>query len=222
MRRLILALGGVLLASLAACQLVGLSPPPDHAATAASMTRIASAVNATQGVIDEKTAVAPTREPTIEQLSFEGAPLSGPVLNVIIGIWPLNPNESTAPIMDPLCVRQCVEDLWITLDGRGTLSVGLFEFASPEQVIARLRDVRATQAIIGIDELNLPENTALPGESWIQDNGGSGSRYTLHSYQGRALIVLTMYLPDYNQSENVVFLTLFGEKQIEMLKNSGW
>ena len=211
-----------LMLTLSACQLIGLTPPPDFAATSASMTRIAEAVNATQGVIDQKTAQAPTRAPTIERLGFVGAPLSGPALNVILGVWPLSPQDSTVPNTDPLCTAQCIEELWVTLDGRGTLSVGLFEFPNPEQVVAKLRDVHNTQEIIGVPELDIPEPVSLPDDSWIQDNGSSGSRYTLHTHQGRALVVLTLYLPDYAETENVLFLALFGEKQIEMLKNSGW
>ncbi|HUF37058.1 MAG TPA: hypothetical protein VMN57_00930 [Anaerolineales bacterium] len=222
MRSLAISFGVAVMMSLSACQLVGLNPPPDFQATSASMTRIAESVNATQGVIDLRTAQAPTRAPTIERLSFEGAPLSGPVLNVILGIWPLTPQDATVPNTDPLCTAQCVEELWVSLDGRGTMQVGLFEFPNPEQVIAKLRDVRATQDIIGVPELSLPDSVHLPPESWIQDNGGTGSRYTLHTYQGRAVAVLTLYLPDYDPSENILFLALYGERQIEMLKSAGW
>jgi len=222
MKRLALYVTIGLMLTLSACQLIGLTPPPDFAATSASMTRIAQAVNATQGVIDERTAAAPTRAPTIERLSFVGVPLSGPALNVILGVWPLAPQESVVPNTDPLCIAQCIEELWVTLDGRGTLSVGLFEFPNPEQVVAKLRDVHNTQEIIGVPELDIPESVSLPEETWIQDNGGGGSRYTLHTHQGRALVVLTLYLPDYAESENVLFLALYAEKQLEMLIQSSW
>jgi hypothetical protein len=134
----------------------------------------------------------------------------------------LAPHDSVIPNTDPLCIAQCIEELWVSLDGRGTLSVGLFEFPSPEQVVAKLRDVHNTQEIIGVPELDLPEEVTLPAETWAQDNGNGGSRYTLHTHHGRALVVLTMYLPDYAEAENVLFLALIGEKQIELLKNSGW
>ena len=207
---------------LAACQLVGAQSPADMAATQGAMTRIASAVNATQSVIDVKTAAAPTKAPTVERLTFNGVLLNGSVLNLVLGVWPLTPAESTIPNTDPLCLMQCIEELWITTDGRGTLSISLFEFGNEDQAVEKLREVRATQAILEIEELDLPEGIALPDGTWIQDNGSSGSRYTLFARQGRALAVLTLYLPDYAPSDNARFLALYAERQIQMLNDSGW
>ena len=76
--------------------------------------------------------------------------------------------------------------------------------------------------MLDVTILELPDLVELPPETWIQDNGGTGSRFTLHTRQGRALVILTFYLPQASVEENAAFLTLYADEQINMLKNAGW
>lgn len=207
--------------SLAACSL-GQADRDAQATQNARETRIAEAVLATRTAIAEKTQSAPTITPSPEKLPLDDAILTSADLNVTLGIWPLQPAQSTVPSSNPLCLMTCYQELWISNDGRATLQISLFEFANRDQVVTKLREIKTSQEILGVLELTNPDYAQLPTDTWIQDNLSTGSRYTLHSRQGRALIILTIFLPQYEQDQNLLFLTLYADKQIDLLESSGW
>ncbi len=211
----------VIMISLMACSL-GESPGDSEAEQSASMTRVAEAVSATGTAMAANDAVEPEATPTPEKKPLDEAILNAGSLNVTLGIWPPAPHETTVPSSNPLCLKTCFEELWISIDGRATLRIGLFEFANRDQVVTELRDIKASQTILGVKEVPIPDYASMPTDSWMQDNGTSGSRYTLHSRQGRVLVVMTIYLPDYDEAQNLLFLSLYGSKQIEMLAEAGW
>ena len=206
---------------LAACSF-GQAERDAQATEIARMTRVADAVLATRTAMAEKTQSAPTITPSPEKLPLDDAILTSAALNVTLGIWPLTPAQSTVPSSNPLCLMSCYQELWISNDGRATLQISLFEFANRDLVVTKLREIKTSQEILGVIELDSPDYTELPTDSWIQDNQSSGSRYTLHTRQGRALIILTIFLPQYEQEQNLLFLSVYADKQLEMLESAGW
>lgn len=213
------ALGLIL--ALGACQLFAQNPGAE--APGPSQTRIAASVQATGTALAQ---IPPTRPPPTDTPStrkpLRESILTGSDLNLVLGIWPLTPEQFSFPNTRDLCIVSCYEELWFSSDGRSTLQISLYELASRDQAVTELRDIHASQQIIGVLEIDLPESVALPDESWMQDNQSSGSRYTLHTRQGKVLAILTLYLPDFDEGENALFLSLYAARQVEMLKNSGW
>ena len=218
MKRIIPA---ILVFFLAACSAA--QAERDLAATEqAQMTRIAEAVQATGTAMAGKTLAAPTSTPIPIKKTLDEALLDGTAMNVLLGIWPLEPSQSMVPSSNPLCLMTCAQDLWVSTDGKATLQISLFEKDNRDQVVTELRDIKSSQEILGVKELELPDYTQLPTDTWIQDNGSTGSRYTMHTRKGSVLIILTIFLPQYDQEQNVLFLTLYADQQIKMLETAGW
>lgn len=206
---------------LSACSLIrsGDAPPtPDFA----SMTRVAAAVAATQTSQAAIATTTPSLTPTPDRTPLIDSLLNGGHMNRVRPVWPLEPRDTTIPSANPLCLRTCAQALWVSTDGAGTLQISLFEFSNRDLAVEQLREIRETQQVLNVKILGMPDLVELPTESWIQDNGGSGSRYTLHTRHGRVLIVLTFYLPGLPQTDNLALLTLYANEQINLLNNSGW
>lgn len=218
MKRLIPAILIVLLAACSTAQ-----AERDLAATEqAQMTRIAEAVQATRAAMAEKTLAAPTITPSPTKRTLDDSLLDGNAMNVLLGIWPLEPAQSMVPSSSPLCLMTCAQELWISTDGKATLQISLFEMGNRDQVVTELRDIKTSQEILGVKELDIPDYAQLPSDTWMQDNGSTGSRYTVHTRRGSVLIILTIYLPQYEQDQNLLFLTLFADQQIRTLEANGW
>lgn len=186
------------------------------------MTRVAAAVAATQTSQAADATPVPSLTPTPDRAPLIDSLLNGGHMNRIRPVWPLEPRDTTIPSANPLCVSTCAQSLWVSTDGAGTLQISLFEFPNRDLALEQLREIRETQQVLNIELLGMPDLVELPAESWIQDNGGTGSRYTLHTRQGRVLLVMTFYLPGLPQADNLALLSLYAHEQINLLNNSGW
>ena len=217
-------LWAVLFFSLSACQLVGQEPTQDFSdleTQQAISAEIATVVFETQTASEEQTRTAPTPTFTPGTLPLAEAILAGSQLNDLVDIWPEVASGELRPEDNPLCLEDCITRLWVSADGTAALRISLYAAASRDQAVTLLREVVQSDLGAGLSELLVPGITDLPPETVIVENPAAAEPYVLRTRHGRVIIEASLSFETMGQEQNLLFLSLYTERQIEALRSSG-
>ncbi len=211
---------------LTACNVVGQPPAVDLAATQtreAISAQVATVVAGTATAFAGQTAVASTVTPTPGILPIILAVLSGDELNEVFNNWVPLPTEAIRSTSEALCLEDCISSTWIGNDQVSHLQIQIFVIPSRDDAVTLLGEIRNSLGRASLREIPIPEISTLPAEAWIVESSSKpGERYTVYFRQGRAIVIMGMDMVGFDENQNVLFLSLFAERQLAKLDASGY
>jgi hypothetical protein len=206
---------------LSACSLVGQVPTQSQVEMQTQQAEIATRVKGTQNAAADLTRVAPTLTPTPGTLPISDVLLNSEELNQVVNDWPEAPVEQLNLSEEELCVSDCSGQIWRSTDDRSRMVIILYETSHRDQAVTLLQELRQADAESGYEELPIPSISNLPPETWIILNSDLGE-FVLRTRQGKAMIEIHLLVSHLDQDQNLIFLGLYAERQVEKLKISGF
>ena len=184
---------------------------------------IGTVVAGTQTAVAEKTLAAPPATPTPGEASVQDLILTSAEVNELANRWSDHPLDDTENIPLEHCTGECISLIWEGgEDSRSDLFITLMSFPSRDEAVNIFNEVKKlSQGDIPLD-LSLPELVTLPPETYLFDARSTRSVLGIGTRRSSIVILIGLNLPDLSEEENLLFLSLFADRQIQKLMAAGY
>lgn len=194
-------------------------PTPDLSAT--------DTANQIATVIAEKaTAVAVeasyTSTPTPKPVTLRDLVLTSEEANELANRWSDTPLDDTQSVNPDYCKLECTSFTWEGgVEGNSLLDITMFKLGSRDEASTVFGELKAQFLSGTAKELTLPELVTLPADTFIfdaQSNTGKDARiWGLLTREGAVIVLIGLDMPDLSADENMLFLSLYADRQIQKL-----
>jgi hypothetical protein len=182
---------------------------------------IATIVAGTQTAVALAPSPTHTKTPTFTPLSQAIA--TNEDLNDLFDTWTDSPSDDTSSLVrEDLCFRDCISRIWTSGEGDATLEIALVFFPSTDEAINYLMSLKRNSEPQGLELLEVPEIVELWDESWISSDPDVPREFTIHTRQGAVMQTITLSIPWLDTEQNLLFLSLYAERQTQKLERSGY
>jgi len=195
------------------------TPTPDFVATdTANQIGTAIAVRATEAALEAL--LTPT--PTPGQTSLQDLILTSVEANALANRWSDSPADDTANIQSAYCGVECISLMWEGgTNGDSTLHITLVRAGSRDEAVTLFNSYKT--GYVTEPEIPLPELVSLPEGSFVFEglSRKNSPILGLMARQGSVIVIIAINMPDLSEDENIIFLSLFAERQIQKLIAAG-
>jgi hypothetical protein len=197
------------------------TPAPDFAATdAASQIGTVIAERATEAAIE----ALHTPTPTPGEAALRDLILSSDEANALANRWSDSPADDSLNIQPGYCGVECISLIWEGgADGNSTLDITLVKAGSRDEAVTLFNSYKVGYVTEATPEIPLPDLVNLPEGSFVFE--GLSRRgapiWGLATRQSSIVIIIALNMPDLSEDENIIFLSLFADKQIQKLIAAG-
>ena len=195
---------------------------PDFVATdTASQIGTAIAARATEVAIE----ALYTPTPTPGEASLKDLILTSAEANELADRWSSSPADDTANINPEYCAVECSSLIWEGgVNGFSTLEITLIKTGSRDGAVTILGELKAAYVSQASPEIPLTELVTLPEET-VAFRGQTDENtliWGMVTRQGSVVVLIELYMPDLGEEENILFLSLYAERQIQKLMAAGY
>ncbi|GAB4578560.1 MAG: hypothetical protein Fur0022_12950 [Anaerolineales bacterium] len=179
------------------------------------------AARATEAAIE----AAYTPTPTPEPVAMADLILTSAEANELANRWAGAPFDDTASVSPELCKLECVLMNWQGgPTGVSYLEIMLVKTNSREEASTFVYELQNNVISAGTAlEVALPELVALPeGTIALDARTGDPSVWGLFTRHGPIAISIAINMPDLSEDENLLFLSLYADRQIQKLIAAGY
>ncbi len=208
---------------LAGCSLIGLDSglaPAELATQHAREDKVATLVQGTLEAGEQQTQTAPTPSPTPGTLPIAEALLDTEAIKSLMETWPEEPGDPLDLSDEPLCIEACAGLIWQAGSIQSRLAVRLYETTGRDHAVTLLQELRRADGEAGHEERDPPAIASLPPETWIVLD--ADGEYLLRTRRGKAIVEISLLVPQLEEEQNVLLLSLYAEQQLEKLKLAGF
>jgi hypothetical protein len=177
---------------------------PDFLATdTANQIGTAVAARASEVALDALN----TPTPTPGAASIQDLILSSAEANELANRWSDSPADDTASVNPEYCAIECIS---------------LIKTGSRDEAATIFNELKASATSETTPEIPLPELVTLPEGTFIV-NGQSQDLpvWGLITRRGTVVVLIGLNMPDLSEDENILFLSLFADRQIQKLIAAG-
>jgi hypothetical protein len=193
---------------------------PDFLATdTANQIGTAVAARASEVALDALN----TPTPTPGAASIQDLILSSAEANELANRWSDSPADDTASVNPEYCAIECISLIWEGgTGGNSTLDITLIKTGSRDEAATIFNELKASATSETTPEIPLPELVTLPEGTFIV-NGQSQDLpvWGLITRRGTVVVLIGLNMPDLSEDENILFLSLFADRQIQKLIAAG-
>lgn len=210
----------------AVCLLAACTPSPEVYVTPTPDFSATDTANQIATVVAEKaTAVALiTPTPSPKPVTLEELLLNSAEINELANRWSDTPFIDTASVTPELCRLECVLMNWEGgPTGASYLELMLVKTGSRDEASTYIDQVRDNVIAAGAGtEVTLPDLITFPEGTVAMDlPSGNKPEWSLLTRYGDIAISVALNLPDLSDEENLLFLTLYADRQIQKLTAAG-
>lgn len=191
---------------------------PDYGATdTASQIETAIAARSTEAAIEA--AYTPTPSPA--PVEVKDLILTAAEINELANRWSDAPADNSANVDPNYCKIDCFS--WVWQGGaNSTLNITLIKADSRDGATNMLGGIKAQTITVNNPELPLPELVSLPPDTFIYETGTEESpNVFLNARHVWFVIQINIRMPDLSQDENLLFISLYADRQIQKLIAAG-
>ena len=195
---------------------------PDSAATdTANQIGTAIAARATEVAIEAL--YTPTPSPGVA--SLKDLILTSAETNELADRWTSSPADDTANINPEYCDVECSSLIWEGgINGFSTLEITLIKTGSRDEAVTILDELKAAYVSPASPEILLPDLVTLPEET-VAFRGQTDENtliWGVMTRQGSVVFLIELYMPDLSEEENILFLSLYADRQVQKLIAAGY
>lgn len=198
---------------------VYVTPTPDLSATdTASQIATVVAEKATKVALESSYTPTPTPKP----VTLRDLLLTTSEANELANRWSDTPLDDTASVNPDFCKLECVSYTWEGgSEGNSLLDITMFKLGSRDEA-STVYSVLKAQFLSGTaKEMALPDLVSLPADTFVfdaQSQDGKDARiWGLLTREGAIIVLIGLDMPDLTADENLLFLSLYADRQIQKL-----
>jgi hypothetical protein len=161
-----------------------------------------------------------TPTPTLKLVVLRDLILTSQEVNELANRWAKAPFDDTASVSPELCKLECVLMNWAgDSAGASYLEIMLIKTNNRDEASTLVYTLREQVISAGFASVvALPDLVTLPeGTAALDARAGENPVWGLFTRHGSIAISLALNLPDLSEDENLLFLSLYADRQIQKL-----
>lgn len=195
---------------------------PDYSATdTANQIETAVAARATELAIEAL--ITPTSTPA--PLTVQELILTSTEANELANRWSDTPFDDTQSVVPEYCLVECVSFTWQGgAQGDSLLDITLIKANSRDEAATILAELKSNFVSGTAVELTLPELVSLPDDTFAFEAQTTQLELLkgVLARRGAIVILIGLNMPDLTEDENLLFLSLYADRQIQKLIAAGY
>jgi hypothetical protein len=185
--------------------------------------QIGTVVAGTQTAVAEMTMAAPPASPTPGESTMEDLVLTSVEANELANRWSNVPNDNTTGLNTEYCELGCAAFVWEGgEDNRSSLGITLIKASSRDEAVTYFNALKEERVTDKTPEIIPPELVTLPDGTYLFDARTTFSYFGLGTRRGSVVVLMELIMPDLGEDENLLFLSLFADRQIQKLIAAGY
>lgn len=192
------------------------TPTPDFSATDTA-NQIATAIAAKATEVAIAALYTPTPTPGIA--SLQDVILTSAEANELANRWSNSPADDTVNVSPEYCTVECISWIWEGgTNGGSTLQITLIRADSRDEASTLFSTLKAIAVTDTTPAVLLPELVNLPADTFAINVGSEEvPAFKVTSRNTSFVVEIEISMPDLSEDENLLFLGLYADRQIQKL-----